>query len=162
MPMPDGAELLADLWSPRSETRPPTVLIRTPYGRRGFTAAMTQPLAERGFQVLVQSCRGTFGSGGDFEPMRNERVDGLATLDWIIEQPWFGEAIVLYGASYTGYVQWAMADKLPPQVARCSCRPAGRTCSWKSFAKTASRWKSRSAGASMSPTRNGDGVWREH
>lgn len=73
-------------------------------------------MAERGFQVLIQSARGTFGSGGVFDPMRQEREDGLATLDWVTKQPWFDEAIVLMGPSYLGCVQWAVADSLPPQV----------------------------------------------
>jgi hypothetical protein len=77
---------------------------------------MVRPLAERGFQVILQSARGTFGSGGAFEPMRNERADGLATLEWIVKQPWFGDSIVLVGPSYLGYVQWAVADRLPPEV----------------------------------------------
>ncbi|WP_218024927.1 CocE/NonD family hydrolase [Nocardia pseudovaccinii] len=91
--------------------------MRTPYGRRtklGFY--LTRPLAERGYQVLIQSVRGTFGSGGTFDPMRQEREDGLATVNWLIEQPWCGEAVVLFGLSYVGYVQWAIADQLPPQV----------------------------------------------
>jgi putative CocE/NonD family hydrolase len=47
--------------------------------------------------------------------MIQERADGLATLDWLVEQPW-SDAIVLYGLSYLGHVQWAVADQLPPQV----------------------------------------------
>lgn len=117
-PMPDGAVLLADRWAPREGgSGLPTALIRTPYGRRGPTGAMlAQPLAERGFQVIVQSTRGTFGSGGDFDPFRREREDGLATLDWLLEQSWCGDTIVLTGASYLGYTQWAVADQPPPQV----------------------------------------------
>jgi predicted acyl esterase len=34
----------------------------------------------------------------------------------VTRQPWFDEAIVLMGPSYLGYVQWAVADSLPPQV----------------------------------------------
>jgi putative CocE/NonD family hydrolase len=118
VPMPDGAVLLADRWFPRSGGDGlPTALVRSPYGRRGMQAlGMARPLAERGFQVLIQSTRGTFGSGGVFDPLRQERQDGLATLDWIIAQPWFGDALVLIGGSYSGYVQWAVADQLPPQV----------------------------------------------
>jgi putative CocE/NonD family hydrolase len=77
---------------------------------------MVRPLAERGFQVLIQSTRGTFGSEGHFDPLRCEREDGLDTLDWMIKQPWFGESMILYGASYSGFVQWAVADAVPPQV----------------------------------------------
>jgi len=116
--MADGVELLADRWVPRGGAESlPTALIRTPYGRRGlFAAMMARPLAERGFQVVLQSTRGGFGSGGTFDPLRQERADGLATLDWLIKQPWFGGSIVLVGMSYMGYVQWAVADSLPPEV----------------------------------------------
>jgi putative CocE/NonD family hydrolase len=118
VPMRDGTVLLADRWTPKTGAGGlPTALLRTPYGRRGSTsAAMVRPLAERGFQVLFQSTRGTFGSGGTFDPMRFEREDGLDTLEWVVKQPWFGGSIVLYGPSYLGYVQWAMADRLPPEV----------------------------------------------
>jgi putative CocE/NonD family hydrolase len=118
VPMPDGTILLADRWAPRvGGDKLPVALMRSPYGRGALiTAGMVRPLAERGFQVILQSARGTFGSGGAFEPMRNEREDGLATLEWVVKQPWFGESIVLVGPSYLGYVQWAMADRLPPEV----------------------------------------------
>jgi uncharacterized protein len=34
----------------------------------------------------------------------------------VLKQPWFGGSIVLIGPSYLGYVQWAVADQLPPEV----------------------------------------------
>jgi uncharacterized protein len=37
-------------------------------------------------------------------------------LEWLVKQPWFGGSIVLFGLSYLGYVQWAVADSLPPEV----------------------------------------------
>ena len=118
VPMSDGVVLLADRLAPRDGGDGlPTVLYRSPYGRRGlFSLLLGRVMAERGFQVLVQSTRGTFGSGGDFDPIRREREDGLDTLDWVVKQPWFGDSMVLMGASYLGYVQWAVADSLPPQV----------------------------------------------
>ena len=65
--------------------------------------------AERGYQVSIQSCRGTFGSGGDFVPVRNEQADGHATLEWVAAQPWFDGRLVMWGASYLGLTQWAVA-----------------------------------------------------
>ena len=118
VPMADGVELLADRWAPATAGDGlPVTLIRTPYGRRGvFAASLARPLAERGFQVVVQSTRGGFGSGGSFDPLRREREDGLTTLEWLVAQPWSGDSIVLYGMSYLGYVQWAVADRVPTQV----------------------------------------------
>jgi putative CocE/NonD family hydrolase len=117
-PMRDGAVLLADRWSPKSGPDGlPTALVRVPYGRRGLVASLTaRPLAERGFQVFVQSTRGTFGSAGPFDPMRCEREDGLDTIGWLVKQPWFGDSMILIGMSYLGLVQWAVADAVPAQV----------------------------------------------
>ncbi len=118
VPMPDGVDLLADRWAPKSGGEGlPTAVFRSPYGRAGIVGTiMARPLAERGYQVLIQSTRGGFGSGGTLDSMRQEREDGLATLDWTVKQPWFGDAIVLFGMSYLGYSQWAVADRLPSQV----------------------------------------------
>ena len=59
VPMRDGVELLADRWLPRSGGDGlPTALIRSPYGRGMFGQMFARPLAERGYQVLIQSVRG--------------------------------------------------------------------------------------------------------
>jgi predicted acyl esterase len=111
--MADGAVLLADRWFP---TRPsgdvPTLLIRTPYGRR-IMGPLGRLFAERGYQTVIQSCRGTFGSAGDWEPLRHERSDGHATLSWVAGQPWFDGRLVTWGASYLGMTQWAVAADAP-------------------------------------------------
>jgi len=113
VPMPDGAVLLADRYAPPGPRRP-LVLIRSPYGRRGpFGLLFGRLLAERGFQVLVQSCRGTFGSGGALDPFR-EHDDGLATVAWMRRQPWYPGAFATAGPSYLGIVQWAIAAGAGP------------------------------------------------
>ena len=94
-------------------------LLRSPYGRGTMIATgMVKPLAERGFQVVIQSVRGTFGSAGVFEPMRNERADGLATVEWITKQPWFGGSIVLTGESQEGRGALLRMITLEKKVAR--------------------------------------------
>lgn len=119
VPMPDGTVLLADRWVARSERRrsAPTVLVRSPYGRRQFFGLLYgRMLAERGLQVIVQSVRGTFGSGGEFSPF-DEREDGLATLRWLREQPWHSGPIGMIGPSYLGLVQWAVAREAGEDLA---------------------------------------------
>ena len=109
VPMDDGVVLRADRYAPREAGPMPTVLVRTPYGRGGpYGLLYGLVYAQRGLQVLVQSVRGTFGSGGEFSPF-DERADGLATLRWIREQPWHEGKIGMAGASYLGHVQWAVA-----------------------------------------------------
>ena len=114
--MPDGVELLADVYAPRGRTSGPTVLIRSPYGRWPFGLSMATPFATQGYYAVVQSCRGTAGSGGAFDPHHDERADGLATVEWITRQPWYAGSIVTYGGSYLGYTQWAIAEAAGPEV----------------------------------------------
>ncbi len=117
--MDDGATLLADRWVARAaRDRPqPTVLVRSPYGRRQFVGLLFgRLLAERGLQVVIQSVRGTFGSEGEFSPFV-ERDDGLATLRWLREQPWHGDRIGMMGPSYLGLVQWAVAPEAGDDLA---------------------------------------------
>lgn len=92
VPMRDGTVLLADRYAPRDGGDGlPTALMRGPYGRGGAIALqMARPLAERGYQVLYQSSRGTAGSGGEFDPLRDERRDGLDTIAGSASSPGSG------------------------------------------------------------------------
>jgi putative CocE/NonD family hydrolase len=117
--MDDGAVLLADRWVARTARNraQPTVLIRSPYGRKQVVGLILgRLLAERGLQVILQSVRGTFGSEGRFSPF-DERADGLATLRWIRAQPWHADRIGMIGASYLGLVQWAVAPEAGDDLA---------------------------------------------
>jgi putative CocE/NonD family hydrolase len=116
LPMDDGVTLMTDLYHPKLPGQHPTILMRLPYGRKGFSA-VAEIYAERGFNVVLQACRGTEASGGDFDPLINERDDGLATLRWLEAQPWFDGRLGLSGPSYLGYAQWAICDALPPHSA---------------------------------------------
>ncbi|MFJ8045184.1 CocE/NonD family hydrolase [Kitasatospora sp. NPDC096147] len=117
VPAADGTVLLTDRHHPVGPGPFPTVLLRSPYGR-GFPWAPLYglALAEQGFEVLIQSCRGTGGSGGVFRPWRDERADGLATVEWLRGQPWFDGRLGTVGPSYLGYVQWALAADPPPEL----------------------------------------------
>jgi uncharacterized protein len=118
VPMSDGTVLLADHYLPITSSPAATVLVRCPYGRgMPFSLLEAQLVAERGFHVLLQSCRGTFGSGGQFEPMRHEISDGQDTVAWLRGQSWFDGRLATFGPSYLGFVQWALAMDPPPELA---------------------------------------------
>lgn len=117
VPMSDGVSLLADRYFVLDRPGDPVVLLRGPYGRTGISAALGRAYAARGLQAVVVSCRGTFGSGGQWYPMRDEAPDGLATWQWLRAQTWFPGAAILAGPSYLGYTQWALATQVPDEIA---------------------------------------------
>src|SRR6187397_2528066 len=98
IPARDGVTLLADLYEPTTAATG-TILVRSPYGWSTAVAAFTGGVfARRGFRVVLARCRGTFGSGGTFEPMVHEVDDGADTVAWMREQPWFDGRFATYGA----------------------------------------------------------------
>ena len=115
VPMRDGAVLKADVYLPDTGQQHPTVLLRSPYRRSGaFAALFALPYARRGYAVVLQSVRGTFGSEGEFTPVVNEARDGQDTVTWLRDQTWFDGRLATLGPSYLGYTQWALALDPPP------------------------------------------------
>ena len=117
VPAGDGVTMLTDHYIPLAAGTWPTLLVRSPYGR-GFPwdYLFGALFAGQGFHVVIQSCRGTGGSGGEFEPFRHEGADGQAAVAWLREQEWFSGALGTIGPSYLGYVQWALAASPPPEL----------------------------------------------
>ncbi len=116
VPMRDGTFLLADHYAPVTREPRPTVLMRCPYGRGWQYAIMARPLAERGYHVLLQSSRGTFGSGGTFRPGSDEASDGQDTVGWLRKQDWFSRRLATVGPSYLAFSAWALALDPPPEL----------------------------------------------
>ena len=117
VPAADGVPLITDHYVPLAGGPWPTLLVRSPYGR-GFPwdTLLGAMFAGQGFHVVIQSCRGTGGSGGDFEPARADAADGQATVAWLREQDWFTGELGTIGMSYLGWVQWALAADPPPEL----------------------------------------------
>ncbi|WP_437344755.1 CocE/NonD family hydrolase [Streptomyces tubercidicus] len=117
VPGADGSLLRTDHYFPRTEGDFPTLLVRSPYGRGlPWSPLFGVLFAEQGFHVVLQSCRGTAGSGGRFDLWRNEAADGQAAVSWLRKQPWFTGILGTIGPSYLGYVQWALALDPPPEL----------------------------------------------
>jgi putative CocE/NonD family hydrolase len=113
----DGLELAADLYRPTSSAVG-TLLVRGPYGRSlPLAFPMARVFAARGYNCLFVSSRGTFGSGGDFYPMRTEADDGHDVVAWMVAQPWFTGTFATLGGSYLGYTQWALLADPPAELA---------------------------------------------
>jgi predicted acyl esterase len=79
---------LPDLYRPAGKSLG-TLLIRAIYGRAGLITLLTaRYYATHGYLVVNQSCRGTSGSGGHFEPFSHEIDDGADTVAWLRRQAW--------------------------------------------------------------------------
>ena len=94
-----------------------TILVRSPYGR-GLPISLMfgRKYASRGYQVLFVSCRGTFGSGGEFDPGHDEVEDGKAVVEWMREQSWYTGTFATVGSSYLGFTQWALLTDPPKDM----------------------------------------------
>ncbi|WP_433297496.1 CocE/NonD family hydrolase [Actinoplanes sp. CA-030573] len=116
-PMRDGVVLLGDHYKPLGRTSRGTILIRGPYGRGLPTSLLNgRVYAARGYHVVIQSVRGTFGSGGAFRPMAQETTDGTDTVAWLREQSWFDGRLATLGGSYLGWTQWSALREPPPEL----------------------------------------------
>ena len=116
LPMRDGVRLHTFLFRQESREKGPVLLQRSPYPfNRETDFAAARWMAERGFISVLQYCRGTGGSEGDWQPNDQERPDGIDTLQWLSDQPWV-ESIGIYGGSYMALTGWAVMDAVPEKV----------------------------------------------
>jgi putative CocE/NonD family hydrolase len=110
-----GIYLESDICLPDTLGAYPVILLRTPYGKYQYNS-FGQYFAEAGFVTIVQDVRGKFGSSGEFFPFYHEQEDGLATLDWIVEQPWCNGKIGMYGVSYPAFCALTLATDQHPAL----------------------------------------------
>lgn len=115
-----GGRSKVDVYRPTSDGPVPVLLARTPYFR-GLDSGMLAQLhplraVRRGYAVVVQDCRGRFGSEGVFEPFSDERSDGHAAVQWAADQPWSDGRVAMWGASYWGATQLLAAIGAPPEL----------------------------------------------
>lgn len=123
----DGIHLATDVYRPavggEAVAGPlPTIVERTPYGRTRFDFHRTGLyFAGRGYNYVVQDCRGRFQSAGEFPFFTGEHniegFDGYDTLQWVSAQPWSTDKVGTTGQSYGALTQQALAVTRPPYLA---------------------------------------------
>jgi putative CocE/NonD family hydrolase len=108
----DGVRLATTVVQPVAgdALRAPVILLRTAspaHGRSHPTLLWCRILAEHGYVVVAQECRGRHASEGEFVPFQSEARDGRETIDWIVGQEWFDGRLGLVGFGYSGFTAWA-------------------------------------------------------
>lgn len=116
IPSADGTPLAASVTRPAGEGPFPTIVVRSPYDRMNQRPAAEQ-WAAAGYAFVRQDVRGRFDSEGEFYPFRDDPMDGLATLQWVTQQPWSDGKVGTTGASHVGTVQYLVEPKHPPIAA---------------------------------------------
>lgn len=111
VPMRDGVRLTADVFLPRATGRWPTVLFRTPYGRKGPSSRSYRGFVQSGYAVVLEDVRGRYASEGVFGTIDQEGPDGSDTINWIAGQPWSNGEVAMAGGSYLGMAQWWAASE---------------------------------------------------
>lgn len=115
-----GADLATDLYLPSdaAKTRLPTLLLRTPYGRRDLPQRIQElnilNAHEEGFAVAFQDVRGCGDSTGVFDAKRSDGADGARSIEWIRQQGWSDGNVATIGASFGSMVQFLTAQQQPP------------------------------------------------
>lgn len=114
----NGNKMRTQMCLPNTDKPFPVVVMRIPYFPESLKLSMLpifKQYAERGMGYVLQHCRGTGGSQGQYQPNIYEREDGLALVNWLNAQPWVN-GIGLTGTSYMGLTCWIIADVLPEKV----------------------------------------------
>jgi hypothetical protein len=120
--MRDGVTLYADVYRPALAGRYPVLLTRLPYGKDLILSSVFQSMhilraVRSGYVVVIQDCRGTFASEGQFEYCFHEGKDGYDTVEWAADLPYSTGAIGMFGGSHLGWTQWSAAALRPPTFA---------------------------------------------
>ena len=107
VPMRDGIELSTDVylpagWDAASGVKLPTLLTRTPYGKRQPVAVGRPGMADfgayfaaHGYAVVIQDVRGRFASAGTWRMLYDDGADGVDTCAWIGKQTWSDGQVAL-------------------------------------------------------------------
>ena len=120
--LPDGRQLSARLWLPKTGHSYPVIFEYLPYRKRDGTAerdATTHAhFVKYGYASIRVDIAGTGDSYGQFddEYSDQELTDGEAVLDWISSQDWCNGSIGMIGISWGGFNALQLAFRRPPSL----------------------------------------------
>lgn len=119
-PMRDGVNLATDIYLPTRndvviEGKLPVILRRTPYNKES-SPEIARYFASCGYAVVFQDTRGRYKSEGVWHMVTDDGKDGFDACEWISRQPWSNGRIGMFGISYEGGTQHALAMEKSPYL----------------------------------------------
>jgi uncharacterized protein len=146
IPMRDGVHLTADIYRPDNNTKVPTLLALSHYGKELQALSLTLPpqarpsimwdgsieagdirnIVSHGYGHVITDMRGTGGSEGEL--CGNYDLGGQGggkdiydIVEWIAQQPWCNGNIGMVGISYFATIQILGAAEAPPHLKAIFC-----------------------------------------
>lgn len=119
IPLADGRNLSARIWTPVGAGPAPAILEYLPYRKRDTTAvrdALNHPwLAGYGYVSVRVDIAGTGESDGlfDDEYSEQELSDGVEVIHWLAAQDWCSGAVGMTGISWGGFNGLQLAARAP-------------------------------------------------
>lgn len=113
--MADEVSLQTDIYFRDTIAKYPVILLRSPYPRKQYSS-IAHYFCSQGYIVVIQSVRGTGGSGGKMIPFVNETSDGLQVLDLLTEKSWCNGSIGIYGSSYGSFCGLTLGASKHPSL----------------------------------------------
>ena len=113
--MRDGVSLATDVYiAPGSFTPKPVILVRTPYGKNGMGDYRTF-YSTQDYHLVIQDLRGTHDSesGPNFLLFTKSYLDGVDTINWLLDQSWCNGKIASSGPSALCLNQYYYAGMAP-------------------------------------------------
>ena len=114
--MSDGVKIYTCVQLPSETGTFPIIFRRNPYVGKDVNLDDLRKEDTHGYAIVTQHCRGCGRSEGDCIPYINERQDGLDSLEWIRQQPFYQSEIYPVGASYLTSVHYAYLDTHQPDI----------------------------------------------
>jgi len=132
IPVAGGAELHADVYTPRVPGRYPAVVSFGGYATETATAGIptgsnevgSPPVfTDRGYCPVIVERRGMGRSTGEQVMFFDSQDidDHEAAIAWAAEQPWCNGEVVLFGTSYYAVSQLSVAARRPPALKALFC-----------------------------------------
>lgn len=114
--MRDGITLNATIYKPQGQKEAlPVILLLTPYISDNYHQRGVY-FSKNGYVFAIADTRGRGSSEGNFDPFIQEARDGYDAIEWLAGQSYCNGKVAMWGGSYSGYVQWAVAKEIPAHL----------------------------------------------
>jgi uncharacterized protein len=126
IPVRDGKDLKADLWTSDTTEAKPCIFIQTPYNKelyRGYPCygpGFKTFFDTSSYNYVIMDWRGFYANKDADDRQKDRGEDGYDGVEWIAEQSWCNGKVGTSGSSALGMIQFLTARQHPPHLVCCA------------------------------------------